>query len=191
MDRRPYLARRFADDIYESLADIDVLELEKEEVVDRWVEIILKQFKARSIPFTGRQTVSCRDELVVGAFLAKYPEAVAALEQAREIAWEVFGETLWFKTNLHSDPEGCHICHEGQHVCCEGYYEAKELEGETYSDGSPKFDYDAHMTLEGDFTERLHDLKEGPYVDLREAGKEDLILILVHPWTVDREQPED
>jgi hypothetical protein len=179
MDRRPLLARRFAEAIYEDLAEIDVINEEPEVVIDRWVEIILGRFKSDSIPFPSDEvrTVETEDEGTVALFLDKYPEVRPALEHAKEVALELFPSPV-FRYALHSDPEGCHICHEGQHVVMEIHYEGKRA-GKPSVTGSD-IDWEAYRELEEPFNDRVLFADDCPYRLL--GDRSSLVLINVNPW---------
>jgi hypothetical protein len=176
MDLRPKLSRDFADAVYESLADIDVLELEKGEVVDRWAEIILPLFKAHSLPLPGGQCTTENDPATIEAFLDKYPKLRPVIAWAKEIALQVFPGAGNFTLEVHSDPEGCHVCCEGQDLWLYGDYDGKKKEGE---DGKMEIDYDAHFALEGQFTDLLY-ADDGLYEQL--GDMRDLLGIDVSPY---------
>jgi len=180
MDLRPTLSREFAEAVYESLADIDVLNLEREGVVQRWTDIIRARFTSRSIP---TRDVSSDDPNLIAAFLDKYPQVRPVLDHAKEAALEMLPAPQ-FRYHVHSDPEGCHICHEGQHVCMDVFFD-----GPRHPASSEQIDWERYRREhEGPFEERVLFAPDCP-MEALPFEQRDLVLIMLHPWLPD--PPED
>jgi len=179
MDRRPLLARRFAEAIYNNmiargLSDEDSV---REPILDEWVELILSEFTSDSIPYEEEDgVVTAHSDSVITQFLLKFPEIRPALEEAETIIREIFPNPV-FVYSLHSDPEGCHICTEGQSITLTAHYEGEKKDpSATGSD----IDWEAYRALEEKFEERWLYPDDSPYNQLGE--RRDLLLVTINPW---------
>lgn len=180
MDRRPLLARRFAEVIYDNMIARGLSDDEKVRapIVDEWTNLILTEFKSDSIPYEdGDGIVTSHSEGVVAKFLDKFPEIRPAMEAAKAIVEEVLPEPI-IRYHLHSDPEGCHICTEGQHIVMEVYYDGEHVEKPSVT-GSD-IDWEAFRAHEVAFEERWLFPDDSPYNQLGE--RRDLLLVTINPW---------
>lgn len=143
LDRRPLLARKFAEAILND-ARQDGLPRGvlgptlRQETLNRWVALILENFTSDSIPFPGNEWVSTCDQPTCEKFLAKYPDLRLLDALCREEALRRWPEAT-FRYSLHSDPEGCHTCWEGQHLTLEIQTDLEFYgpNGEEYPENSP------------------------------------------------------
>jgi len=170
MDRRPLLARRFAEAIYKSLEDGPVDDMDPEVVIDKWVDLILPEFKSDSILFPQDGTAS-DNEAVVTQFILKYPEIRPAIEAAQNIVIEILPDPI-IRYGVHSDPDGCHICTEGQHLTMDVFYDGPR--------NGDDINWDAYREKEEEFNERWLFPADGPYHQLGE--RHDLLLVTLNPW---------
>lgn len=179
MDLRPKLAREFATAIYESLADGPADAMEPEEAVEKWSALILERFKSHSIRFNwegGDGVTRSADEGVVAMFLDKYPPLRPVLEHMAQVAQETFpGCVLQYE--VHSDPEGCHICNEGQDVWLNVFYDGPKTE-----DG--KIDFGAVMPVEEQYEDRVMYAEDCPYAQLGHE-LQSIVGVMVHAWLPD------
>lgn len=120
LDLRPKLAREFAEAILDDalqggLPRGSVGRPLREEILTRWVALIMERFESHDIPFPGDEWVSCHDQPTCEKFLDKYPALRRLDALCREEALRRWpGATFAYR--LHSDPESGHITCEGQSI---------------------------------------------------------------------------
>lgn len=121
LDRRPLLARKFAEAIYDNMIarglsdDPEV----RDPIIEEWVALILEDFTSDSIPFPrDGGWVSCYDQATAQKFIDKYPDLQRLIDLCKAEALRRWPEAT-FRLEIMSDPEGCHICCEGQHLTLE------------------------------------------------------------------------
>ena len=149
LDLRPKLAREFAEAIMddvgrEGLPRGPLGPKLRQEILSRWVDLILDRFISHDIPFPGNEWVSTHDQPTCEKFLDKYPDLRRLDALCREEALRRWPEAT-FSYRLHSDPESGHVTCEGQSIRLEiqtglDFYGP---DGEKYPENSPYSEADA------------------------------------------------
>lgn len=151
-------ARRIASEIVEALVP-DVVsrfsELSKasdEELAAfkaEWVEMALSKFRSHSIEWDRKDplssSITSRNPDVVEQYLVKYPKLRPWVQRYEELALSLWAESkTWLE--IHSDPEGCHVCCEGQRLWMHVYVPWPENDYKGFMAETEKF----HETLYDD-----------------------------------------
>lgn len=143
MDRRPQLSEQFALLAYQVFEAHDLIDGDSvdqgrfQEAIAVARDTIFNHFTSDSIEFPDGRWVSTDDSQAAQAFLAKYPQLQEFVDLARTEANKRF-DNPGFVLEVHSDPEGCHVCREGQHLvlCIQTnlafYNEDGEMENSPY-----------------------------------------------------------